>query len=258
MRRLALLLLACAAACPPVPKLSPRGGAVADEAPQRVRGVEVRSLTNAWKGYPSWLTRRFTPIWVSFVNRGSQTFDVTLAALSLVDERGQVHPAVAPTLVADDLLGGPQPPWLRFDLMAMQPEEPVTSMPPPIPAPAPLPPTSQPSQPLPGTEQHKHGIFFDLPPYEMFVPGADQRWEPGLPTPDTPWDPTPFAPLTGGRDARDIVGPALTEGRLLPGTHAEGFVYFRANLGAQRLDLTIQAASESGPPLATRIRFSTR
>lgn len=255
--RAALLFAVLALACTRVPKLSAvegnRGAANVESA-----GVDVRAIGNAWKGYPSWFTRRYTPVWVSLLNRGNQAYDVTYQTLSLADEQGQVFPAVPPLLAARDAMQA-QPLFPSFDLAqahAPTPDEQAIAPPPP------LPPSSPPAPPTPGNPSGSRGtIFFNLPAYGYsWEPIPDRGLEGNTPFGYQPPFWGPFGPQSYGRDAADIVQPALHEGRLLPNTHAEGFVYFRADLSAQRITFRILAPSEieGGPPLDVRILFSAR
>ncbi|MBI5545298.1 MAG: hypothetical protein HY901_15515 [Deltaproteobacteria bacterium] len=275
MRRLGLLLLAimgvaAGSTCAPVPKLTPVEGDRSVGAALQIHGVEFRALPNAWRGYPSWLTRRFTPIWVYFINRGSGTFDVTYASMELVDEHGESHPAIPPTLVSREILGGLEQegaPELRFvqaQAPRSNPEEEESqppSKPPRIPAPTPMPPASSPPPPLSTSPNPPDtSVYFGLAPYEwafqqplVGAGGGDGRGPFGYQPPFSP-----FGPYGFGRNAADIIQPALREGRLLPNTHAEGFVYFRANHSASRIELRLKARNEApdGAPLEVRIAFT--
>lgn len=267
MRRRIVALLAVgalAAGCANVPRLSGVGGSPAQAMETQERGVIVGVLPNSWQGYPPWLTRRYTPLWISLVNEGEESFDVTFSALTLVDETGQVFPAASPALVAQ-VAFEQQPLLPPFDLLAdaapspqPPPGVPPASPPPSAPVPdeaTPAPPT--PSSPLP---QQRGEVFFDLPAYSYgWVPtpgeGADGRTPFGVVPPTSPFGATGI-----GQEAGDILDPALREGRLLPGTHAEGFVYFPANLSASELTFRMQARSRdsSRPPLDISIRFTAR
>ncbi|HEY3450163.1 MAG TPA: hypothetical protein VGK67_27665 [Myxococcales bacterium] len=239
-----------------------------------VQGVEIRVLPNAWRGYPTWLPQRFTPMWLYFVNRGGESYDVTYASLQLVDENGESHPAVPPTLVSRELLGArdllTEPLLVPAQAQGQgqgqdQPpaEPPAASKPPRIPAPEQLPPASSPAPPLATGSTPPHDtVFFGLAPYEFTAPGTGSTAAVG--TGRTPFGyQAPFSPFgTMGisRNAEDIVAPALREGRLLPNTHAEGFVYFRANRSARRQELRLSARNEreGGKPLEVVIPFTYR
>ena len=239
--------------CAPVPKLTPETPELRHDAPVVVRGVEVRVLPNAWRGYPSWLTRSFTPMWLYFVNRGSDTFDVTYASLSLVDEDGNSFPAIPSTLVAREILGAADDPSRPRPIVSAQepatpPDSPSPSPSPSqprIPAPEPLPPASPPAPPLAGEGHPGSDIYYGLAPYEYAFPigGSTAAVDSGRSPFGYEPASSPFGPVANSRNAQDIVAPALREGRLLPNTHAEGFVYFRANPSARRLELRLPFSS---------------
>ncbi|MGC4123003.1 MAG: hypothetical protein QM765_52220 [Myxococcales bacterium] len=267
---MALIVVAGAAACSP-PRLKPEASPAPADRPIEAQGVEIRVLPNAWRGYPSWLPQRFTPMWLYFINRGGESFDVTYASMSLVDETGNSHPAIPPTLVSRELMGALDDgsSLVLVPVQAQQgegpppPEPPATSKPPRIPAPEPLPPTSAPTPPLAtGSVPPDDPIYFGLAPYEFAFQGTGSTASVG--TGRTPFGyQAPFSPFgrTGiSRDAGDIVTPALREGRLLPNTHAEGFVYFRANHGARRLELRLSARNErqDGKSLEVVVPFTYR
>ncbi len=274
----ALVIGAGAVACAPR-TLHPEQAPSPADRPLVAQGVEVRVLPNAWRGYPSWLPRRFTPLWLYFVNRGTESFDVTYAALQLVDENGDSHPAVPPTLVARELMGdrsGQLEPLLvpvqargpgavQGQSRQAQPpaEPPAASHPPRIPAPEPLPPASPPTPPTStGSHLPDDTVYFGLAPYQYAAPfgGATAATATGR----TPYGSgpavSPFGTMSISRNAVDIVIPALREGRLLPNTHAEGFVYFRADASARRLELRLSARNErtGGQPLEISVPFTVR
>jgi hypothetical protein len=220
----------------------------------QVKGVEVRVVANAWRGYPSWVARRYIPLWIYFINRGGQTFDITYSSMDLVDEKAQAHWAIPPQQVVLELLGqrdssardvSPRPASTQGDLPRGT-EEPRPE--------APAPPTANPAPPTPGSPKPEpHGyLIFGLRPYED--PYREQA-----PSDTTQPQFSPFPPgLETSRDAQAIFHLALREGRLLPNTHGEGFVYFERAPRARTLRLRITARNEEpgGAPLNVSIPFT--
>jgi hypothetical protein len=208
-------------ACVTVPKLSPD---VPDQGLMRARtegqGVTLEVLPNAWQGAPGVVAESYTPLAVRLANGGDQAFDLTYAAFTLIDETGRLYRAVPPMEVVRALLGQGEPEPLGRGAVAMAdaPETPEL------------------------LAQLSIGFGNYDPAYGP--PGA--------------YDPYGGGYLANRSAAAHLLDSGLREGRLLPRTQAQGFLYFQQAYGAKHLTLHVEAPSEQpgGAPLVLESGFS--
>jgi hypothetical protein len=204
---LALLLAGCAgprlefASAPAQPALS-----LAEA------GLQLTLLPNTWNGYPSGLSRYYTPIEVQIQNDRSQAIPVRYQDFLAVDDAQIQYQAVAPSEVVRALYGAALPPTRRRDLRLA---------------------SSGPWWPSPGW------------PYRPWLPYGP--YYPYGPWPYSP-DYYPWPPATG----YDILARALREGPVIPGTRVAGFLYLQpVSQRASALTVSWTPRGPSDQPLAT-------
>jgi hypothetical protein len=218
-RWLGLLLLT---ACASVPKLIPAGAPEGhSDATLAAAGIQVRVVANAWRGSPHAVEEQFTPIWVHLVNTGNLTYDFTYTSFTLIDETGRLYAAMPPMEVVKTLTGSLETPL---------PESPLAGMDTVV----------DPAEPGPTIQTVQFGFGMGFGPNDPF------------------YSPDPYMyPPTSYEATGRVLSSGLREGRLLPRTHALGFLYFQRAYDAHELTLRIEAASETPgqPPAAVSEQF---
>jgi hypothetical protein len=184
-------------------------------------GISLALRLNSWAGFPGDLADYYTPLEVRISSQRTQDVEIRLRDFTLLDENRTQYPAIPPAEVAQSLFGlTPGPAWrpTRYTRSG------AASL-------------------LAGSGPWWPGRFWSplqSPPF----------WSPyGYPFP--PYA-DPFAYRTSAsRAAYDVLALALREGRLLPGAHLEGFLYFRvATRTAALLTLSWNPTRTDGAPLA--------
>jgi hypothetical protein len=222
VRRAALMMVVVVSGCVSIPRLAPNppNGTREDVIIETPVGVGMRAMPNAWKGSPTAVAERFTPIWVQLLNRGDIAYDITFANITLIDEQGRLYAAVPPLEV------------VRATLGALPPLETGVRV------------ASAGEGDMPLLAQFGFGFGVGDPYGNGLNPNAYGPNQPGYGV-----DP---------EAARNIVLSGLREGRLLAKTRAMGFVYFQRAYDAKELHLRLQAQPEIAgqAPLELQANFT--
>ncbi|MGD0265364.1 MAG: hypothetical protein ABSD47_10515 [Candidatus Methylomirabilota bacterium] len=182
--------------------------------------IQLTILPNAWNGYPSDLTRQYTPVQVQIENDRTDEIQVHYSDFLAVDDVRHQYRAVAPAEVARALFGARPPDGdpPAQDGRRLPPRPPLLAGPGPW----------WPSGYWPYRPWYPYyGPFYPEPFYSDYP----YWW----------YRPTGY----------DILARGLREGRVLPGARVQGFLYFQlATQTGSLLTLTWTPVSADGKSLA--------
>ena len=211
-----LALTACAG-----PRLETSGGPSEKSVTLTDAGIQLTILPNAWTGYPSDLGHYYTPVELRIQNDRNDEIQVRFGDFLAVDEAHNQYRVVPPSEVVRALLGAQGPPEDPYGRVArwMRARSSLLAWP---------------------------GTCWPYPSWPR------RFWHPF----SEPYYPDPFSPDYPYRLARstgyDILTLALREGRVLPGTRVQGFLYFQqATRQGSFLTLTWTPTSAEGKALTT-------
>jgi hypothetical protein len=212
---LAALLAGCAA-----PRLEFLGAPAQVDLTLADAGLQLTLAPNTWTGYPTDLSRYYTPLQIGIQNDRSDEIQVRYEDFVAVDEIQTQYRAVAPTEVVRALFG-------RGAGLGAAGEAPLLALHGPW----------RPYYRWPYSPWYSHGWYGPYGPYGPFSWPSPYYYE--------------YSAWPQGT-GYDILARAVREGRILPGARIEGFLYLQlATQRASTLSLSWTPKDPGGQPIAT-------
>lgn len=186
-------------------------------------GIHLTLSPNTWDGYPSDLSRYYTPIQIHIENDRTDEIQVRYADFLAVDEAGNQYRAVPPTEVARALYGGraPDEDWARAQARWARPGAGLYAF-------------HHPRWWYPYWPYAPYGFpyYSSFYPYPFYGPEYPYGWP--------------------GATSYDLLTRGLREGRVLPGARVEGFLFLQlATQKGDFLTLSWTPVTADGKPLPT-------